>query len=73
MSLSQFKKYFWLVDTIRSAGKISKDEIDRKWRSTSINERHEPKIPDSSFFRFINDDHLGTTAEPFKPAFVVAK
>ena len=24
-------------------------------------------------FRFINDDHLGTTAEPFKPAFVVAK
>jgi len=24
-------------------------------------------------FRFINDDHLGTTVEPFKPAFVVAK
>ena len=24
-------------------------------------------------FRFINDDHLGTIAEPFKPAFVVAK
>ena len=24
-------------------------------------------------FPFINDDHLGTIAEPFKPAFVVAK
>ncbi len=34
MSFALLKKYIWLVDTIRSAGKISKDEIDRKWRNT---------------------------------------
>lgn len=28
MSVVQYKKYFWLVDTIRSAGKISKEQID---------------------------------------------
>lgn len=55
MSLQQFKKYFWLVDTIRSAGRISKEEIDRKWRNTSINENHDPGIPDSSFYRYINE------------------
>lgn len=32
MSVVQYKKYFWLVDTIRSAGKITKEQIDRKWR-----------------------------------------
>ena len=31
MSVVQYKKYFWLVDTIRSAGKITKEQIDRKW------------------------------------------
>lgn len=29
MSVVQYKKYFWLVDTIRSAGKITKEQ-DRK-------------------------------------------
>ena len=29
MSVVQYKKYFWLVDTIRSAGKITKEQIDR--------------------------------------------
>ena len=32
MSVVQYKKYFWLVDTIRSTGKITKEQIDRKWR-----------------------------------------
>ena len=30
MSVVQYKKYFWLVDTIRSAGKITKEQIGRK-------------------------------------------
>ena len=55
MSLLQYKKYLWLVDTIHSAGRISKDDIDRKWYSSSINERHEDKIPDSTFYRNIRD------------------
>ena len=55
MALLQYKKYIWLVDTIRSAGKISKEEIDRRWRSSSINENHDTRIPDSSFYRYINE------------------
>lgn len=55
MSLLQYKKYLWLVDTIRSAGKISKEEIDRRWRNSSINENHDSKISDSTFFRNINE------------------
>ena len=55
MSVVQYKKYIWLVDTIRSAGHISKSEIDRKWYNSSINENHEPNIPDSTFYRNIKD------------------
>ena len=29
MSVLQYNKYIWLVDTIRSAGKITKEDIDR--------------------------------------------
>ncbi len=55
MSVSQYKKYIWLVDTIRSAGKISREEIDRKWANSSINENHERGLADSTFFRYKND------------------
>ena len=55
MSVVQYKKYFWLVDTIRSAGKISREEIDRKWASARINDNHEPRLADSTFFRYKND------------------
>ena len=40
MSVVQYKKYFWLVDTIRSAGKITKEQIDRKWSSSRYNDSH---------------------------------
>lgn len=55
MSVSQYKRYIWLVDTIRSAGKISREEIDRKWASARINDNHEPRLADSTFFRYKND------------------
>ncbi len=55
MSVSQYKKYIWLVDTIRSAGKISREEIDRKWASARINDNHESRLADSTFFRYKND------------------
>ena len=54
MSVSQYKKYLWLVDTIRSAGKITKEEIDRKWCNSSLNENHDHEIPESTFFRYKN-------------------
>ncbi len=44
-----------MVDTIRSAGKISKEEIDRKWANARINDNHESRLADSTFFRYKND------------------
>ena len=55
MSVSQYKRYIWLVDTIRSAGKISREEIDRKWANARINDNHESRLADSTFFRYKND------------------
>ena len=44
MSWSQERRYFWLIDTIRSAGErgITKEEIFRKWEKASLNEDNEP-------------------------------
>ena len=55
MSVLQYNKYIWLVDTIRSAGKITKEDIDRKWVSSSYNENHESRFPERTFFRGKND------------------
>lgn len=55
MSVVQYKKYFWLVDTIRSAGKITKEQIDRKWSNSRYNDSHETTIPDTSFYRIRRD------------------
>lgn len=54
MSVSQYKKYIWLVDTIHSAGKISREEIDRRWSNSALNEYHETRLPESTFFRYKN-------------------
>ena len=52
MAASQFKRYIWLVDTIRSAGRISRQDIDRRWANSSLNENHEKAIPERTFFRY---------------------
>lgn len=36
MAATQYNKYIWLVDTIRSAGKITKAEIDRRWLQKEV-------------------------------------
>lgn len=51
MASAQYNRYIWLVDTIRSAGKITRAEIDRKWSYSHYNENHETTFPDRSFFR----------------------
>ena len=51
MASAQYNRYIWLVDTIRSAGKITRKEIDRKWSYSHYNETHETTFPDRSFFR----------------------
>ena len=58
MAVSQYNKFIWLVDTIRSAGKITRAEIDRRWMCSSLNENHESRFPERSFFRCLNDIEL---------------
>ena len=55
MAVSQYNRYIWLVETIRAARKITRAEIDRKWMHSSINENHESRFPERSFFRCRND------------------
>ena len=49
-----FKVYIWLVDTI-SSGHLSKDDIDRRWAHSAINEYGEPDFPTRKFHRYKED------------------
>ena len=44
-------KYIWLIDTIYSAGHISRDEIDRRWCRSLLSE-DEMAIPPRTFHRW---------------------
>ena len=44
-------RYIWLVDTIYSAGSISREEIDRRW-SRSLLSEGESYIPERTFHRY---------------------
>ena len=46
-----YGQYVWLIDTIRSAGRITKAEIDRRWAKSSLNEKREATYPLRSFHR----------------------
>lgn len=54
MAANLFNKYIWLADVIYSAGQISREEIDRKWASCSLNENHEQQIPRRTFINWRN-------------------
>ena len=55
MSPSQvFRIYIWLVDTIAS-GRLSKDDIDRRWAHSAVNEYGEPTFPTRKFHRYKED------------------
>ena len=49
-----FKIYIWLVDTIAS-GHLSKDDIDRRWSHSAINEYGEQAFPVRKFHRYKED------------------
>lgn len=51
MALSNYDQLVWLVDTIRSAGHISKSEIDALWASSPLNVKKETVYPLRSFHR----------------------
>lgn len=46
-----FQQLVWLVDTIYSAGRISRPEIDRRWLQSSYNENHEEEYGERNFHR----------------------
>ncbi len=42
MAKDNFRRYIWLIDTIRSAGHITRTEIESKWKRSALNEYGEP-------------------------------
>ena len=44
-------RYIWLIDTIYSAGSISREEIDRRWCRSLLSEG-EMAIPERTFHRW---------------------
>ena len=55
-----FQRLIWLVDTIYSAGRITREEIDRRWRYSSYNDRPGSDYGERNFFR-----HRDTILELF--------
>jgi len=46
-----FQRLIWLVDTIYSAGSITRDEIDRRWSHSSYNDTHATEYGERNFHR----------------------
>lgn len=55
MQANIFQRYIWLVNTISSAGKISKKELDSRWSRSSVNDAHESEYPRTTLFRHRED------------------
>lgn len=49
-----FKVYIWIIDTIAS-GNLTKEDIDRRWAHSSINEYGEQVFPTRKFHRYKED------------------
>lgn len=45
----------WLVDLLHTHGALSKSEIDGYWSRSSLNDKHESRIPKRTFMRMKND------------------
>ena len=52
MAKQLFRRYIWLIDTIRSANGITFEEINRKWMYSSLNDDGE-ELPKRTFFQHI--------------------
>ena len=50
-SVRLIRRYVWLVETIRRAGKISLEDIDKKWKGSSLNIGEERGLPERTFHR----------------------
>ena len=50
--IAQLQHSLWLANTILSAGRITRAEIDRRWAYSSLNDRHESFINERTFHRW---------------------
>lgn len=51
-SIKLIRRYVWLAETVRRAGRITIEEINRQWsRNTLLNDSHESEIPERTFHR----------------------
>ena len=50
-SVRLIRRYVWLIDTIRRAGKISLEDINKKWLLSSLQNGDEEGLPDRTFHR----------------------
>lgn len=55
MQTQLFRRYVWLISTIASAGHITREDIDHRWASSSINDSHESCYPRRTFIRHKQD------------------
>ena len=55
-----FQRLIWLVDTIYSAGHITREEIDRRWANSGYNDEHASRYGERNFHR-----HKDTIYEMF--------
>ena len=52
MSAELTNRYFWLMDVIYRSGGISREDINRKWSYSCLNERGEDELPERTFHRY---------------------
>lgn len=52
MSANLFKRYFWLMDVIYRSNGITREEINRRWAVSELNERKENELPERTFHRY---------------------
>ena len=51
-SVRLIRRYVWLIDTIRRAGHITFEEINRKWMNErTLRLEHEDDLPERTFHR----------------------
>ena len=51
-AVTLYRSYLWLVDTIYNAIRITREEIDRKWAQSHLNETHASRLPERTFHRW---------------------
>lgn len=50
-SIKLIRRYVWLVETIRRAGRISLEDINNKWLNSSLHDYDEGDLPERTFHR----------------------